>query len=160
MNGVRFVDALGSPGRFRERAANLARSGIPPEHFLTLIHPQASVSSRALVGTGSLLFSHVVVGAGAHIGAHVTVLPLSVIHHDACIGDWSIIASHVGISGRAKVGVSCYIGTGAQIIQDGAIGDGAMVGMGAIVRHPVSAESTVVGNPAVLLTREGIRYEP
>ena len=160
MSGVRFIDGLGSPAHFRQRAASLRRSGISPEDFLTVIHPQACISPRASIGPGSLVFAHVVVGAGAQIGAHVTVLPLSVIHHGAVVGDWSIIASHVGISGRAKLGESCYIGTGAQVIQDCVIGEGAMIGMGAVVRHPVSAESTVAGNPAVPLRREGFRNDP
>lgn len=155
MKGLRFVDALGSPAHFRQRQSSLSRSGVDPEEFLTLIHPQASVSPRAAIGPGCLVFSHVVVGAGARLGAHVTVLPLSVIHHDAEVGDWSIIASHVGVSGRARIGMSCYLGTGAQIIHDGSVGDGALVGMGAIVRHPVPAGVTVAGNPAVPLPPKG-----
>ncbi len=145
---ARLADALGSPTSFRRRPDIVARTEVPPERFLTLIHPRAVVSSRAAIGPGSILHPNVVIGPNAQLGMHVTVLANSVVNHDASIGDWTILTSGVNVSGQARIGTCCYLGTGSAIIHGGAVGDGALVGMGAVVIREVRAGSVVAGNPA------------
>jgi sugar O-acyltransferase (sialic acid O-acetyltransferase NeuD family) len=143
-----FVDALGSPASFHRRPSIIAQTAVPPEHFITVIHPRAVVSARASIGPGSLVYPNVVIGPNARLGMHVTVLANTVVNHDAVIGDWTILASGVNVSGRVRIGDCCYLGTGSVVIHDGAVGDGALIGMGAVVTREVASGSTVVGNPA------------
>ena len=49
---ARFINAIGSDRSYRRRAALVARTGLAPDLFATLVHPGASVSSRARLGRG------------------------------------------------------------------------------------------------------------
>jgi sugar O-acyltransferase (sialic acid O-acetyltransferase NeuD family) len=145
---ARFVNALGGPGSFTRRPTITRGTTVSDEHFETLVHPSASISSRARLGSGVLVYPNVTIGPNVHIGNHVHVLASVVVNHDAHIGDWTIIASGVSVSGRVRIGSCCYIGTGAVLKEDLVVGDGALIGMGAVVIRDVTSSSTIVGNPA------------
>jgi sugar O-acyltransferase (sialic acid O-acetyltransferase NeuD family) len=151
---ARFVDALGSPTGFLKRPAIVGRTGLSEERFETLVHPAASVSSRAQLGSGILVYPQVTIGPNVQLGNHVQVLANSVINHDTRIGQWTIVASGASISGKVRVGACCYIGTGAVLKESISVADGAMVGMGAIVIRNIQASESVVGNPARPLHRD------
>lgn len=56
-------------------------------------------------------------------------------------------------SGRpVRIGANVWVGGGAIILPGITIGDDAIIGAGSVVTRDVSAGSTVVGNPARLLT--------
>lgn len=141
-----LVDALGSPGSFRDRHRLLG--ALPDARFVTLVHPLARVSASAQIGAGSLLYPFAFVGPGVRIGRHVTILSHGAVNHDTTIGDFSILASHVALGGQVTVGASCYIGMRATVREGRRVGDEAMVGMGAVVTADVGAGVTVAGVPA------------
>jgi sugar O-acyltransferase (sialic acid O-acetyltransferase NeuD family) len=151
--GAAFVDALGGPRSFTRRPALVA--GIPPGCFVTLVHRRAHVSSHAQIGSGCLVYPHVVVGPAARIGSHVTILANVVVNHEVVIGDYSIVASAASLSGRVRIGTCCYIGAGSHIREGGLVGDGALVGIGSVVIREVPPRTVVVGNPARIL-RQGV----
>jgi hypothetical protein len=74
------------------------------------------------------------------------------------IGDFVTFAPSAQCNGNVVVDDYAYIGTGA-VIKEGTrerplvIGKGATVGMGAVVTKDVAPFTTVVGNPARLLTQ-------
>src|SRR5688572_21043653 len=146
-----FVDTLGSPRNYSRRPGIVGALGIPAGRFVTLVHPNASVSDSASIGPGSLVFAFGTVGAGARIGSHVTILPHGTISHDAIVEDWTLIATGAIVSGAARVGVCCYIGAGSTLIDGAQIGDGSLVGMGSVVVKEVPARVVVAGNPARVL---------
>src|SRR5687767_13530415 len=47
-----FVNAIGSDASFGRRREIVASSGLPQDRFATLVHPRASVSSRARLAPG------------------------------------------------------------------------------------------------------------
>ncbi|MFZ5909484.1 MAG: acetyltransferase [Chloroflexota bacterium] len=143
-----FVFGIGSPSNFRRRREILERTGLRDECFETIIHPTASISSMARIGTGTVIFQNVTVTSNVVIGRHVYVLPNSVISHDVHIGDFTCIASAACISGNVQIGESCYIGANASIRENIRIGTLSMVGMGSVVIKNVPTHSTVLGNPA------------
>lgn len=145
---AQFVDALGGPASYRRRAEIVARTGLSDDRFETLVHPLASVSSRAVLGTGCVVYPFAYVAPGARLGRHVTVLSHASIHHDTRIGDWSILASHVALAGDVTVGEHCYLGLGSRVIGGVKVGDGAMVGMGSAVLRDVPPGAVVAGSPA------------
>lgn len=146
-----FVFAIDSPKNFWKRPEILARAGLPPERFATVVHPSASVSRLARLGRGTVVFQNVTITSNATIGNHVLILPNTVVSHDDVIGDYTAIAGGVCISGGVTVGRACYIGTNASIIGNVSIGDGSLVGMGSVVLADVPGNTAVVGNPARFL---------
>lgn len=147
----RFLNGIGSPNNFWNRAQIVAEAGVPTERFETLIHPTAAVARTARLGNGVVVFPHVTIGVNAELCDHVIVLPGSVISHDSMVGAHTCVAAGVCISGGALVGNSCYVGTRSCIIGGVKIGDRSLVGMGSVVLNDVPAESVVVGNPARFL---------
>ena len=143
-----FINAIGSDRSFRDRPEVIARTGIPPDQFATIVHPLASVSPRARLGRGTSVGPGVVIGGGATIGDHVTICPGTLIGHDASIGPYSILAPGAIVSGGVRIGRTAYVGAGAMIRQRLRIGERALVGLGAVAIRDVPPDAVVVGNPA------------
>jgi sugar O-acyltransferase (sialic acid O-acetyltransferase NeuD family) len=159
----RFPDALfstwiGGTGTYLNRPRVIAELNLPPERFVTLVHPTSCVSRRARLGRGVVIYQNCTASSNVVLGDHVLVLPNSILSHDDEIGDYTLITGGVAISGSVKVGRSCYLGTNCAIHQGVTIGEGSLIGMGSVVRHDVPPYSVVVGNPARLL-REAQRPE-
>jgi sugar O-acyltransferase (sialic acid O-acetyltransferase NeuD family) len=144
----RYANALGGPRSYRHRADMLARTALTDDRFQTIVHPQAWVSSRAVLGAGCLIYPFAFIGPDVRIGRHVTILSHSSVNHACVIGDHTILAAHTALAGGVMLDDHCYVGMSASIIGDTHIGRGAMIGMGSIVRHDIPADAVVGGNPA------------
>ena len=126
----------------------MAATGLSDEHFATLIHPGACVSSRARLGPGTVVNFGASVGGEVEIGRHATLGPGCVIGHDAVIEDFAMVAPGAIVSGLVRLSRGCYVGAGAAVKQKVMVGDGALVGLGAVVVKDVPGGATEVGNPA------------
>ena len=127
---ARFVNCIGSTVTYRRRPEILARTGLPLDRFGTVIHPTASVSASAEIGPDTVLFQHVTLAAKCRLGAHVTVLPQSVVSHDCMVEDYSILAGGVSLSGAVHVERCCYLGANSAVRSRLRVGEGSLVGMG------------------------------
>lgn len=117
----------------------------------------AEIHPTAQVGDGAVLCQFTLVSANARIGRHFHLNHHGYVSHDCTIGDCVTFAPSVRCNGTIEIGDRAYIGSGAMIRQgtpDRAmrIGVEATVGMGAVVLDPVEDGSTVVGNPARVLS--------
>jgi sugar O-acyltransferase (sialic acid O-acetyltransferase NeuD family) len=105
------------------------------------------------IGEGALVSPFVTFTSNIRIGIHFHANLYSYVEHDCVIGDYVTFAPGVQCNGNVHIGDHAYVGAGA-IIRQGKpgeplrIGAGAIVGMGAVVTHDVTAGMTVVGNPA------------
>jgi sugar O-acyltransferase (sialic acid O-acetyltransferase NeuD family) len=151
-----FINAIGSDRSFRSRPAVVVRTGLRADRFATLVHPSASVSSRARLGLGDCIGFGVSVGGGARIGDHVTLCPGCIIGHDADVGDYSVIAPGAVISGFVTIGRNCYVGARAVIRPGLHIGERALLGLGAVVTRDVEVGTTVLGCPARPFSRSDL----
>ncbi len=142
----------GSPISYRERRAIIEGLGLPRERFARVIHPNAQVAARAIVGTNLLVMAGAVIGHDVVVGDHVMILPNAVVMHDGAIRDWSLIGANVTIAGLTTIGENCYIGGGVSISNKLSIGDGALIGLGSVVIRDVPAGARVAGNPARVLS--------
>ena len=148
-----FLNAIGSDRSYRKRPETIAQTNLASEKFATLIHPGASVSRRAKLGSGTCVNPGVVIAGGSTIGSHVWLGSGSVIGHDVAIADFAMIAPQAVLSGFARVEQAAYVGAGAYVRQRVTIGERALVGLGSVVIADVAAKTTVVGNPARPLVR-------
>ncbi|CAN5611872.1 N/A [soil metagenome] len=146
--GAMFINAIGSDKSFRHRGDIVRSTGLHRDNFATLIHPLAAISARALLGRGSYVCAHAWIGGEARIGDHVIVCPGAIVGHESIIDDHSVIAPGACISGAVRVGLSSYVGARAVIGPRATLAAGTLVGMGAVVIHPVVEASIMVGNPA------------
>ena len=148
-----FVNVIGSDTSYSKRPQIVATTGLGPERFATLVHPGASVSSRARLGRGAYVNYGASVGGSVSVGDHVALGPGAIVGHDSTLDDFALVAPGAVISGFCRIGRACYVGTGARIRQRVVVGEGALVGMGAVVLRDVAPGHTVVGNPARVLER-------
>jgi sugar O-acyltransferase (sialic acid O-acetyltransferase NeuD family) len=119
--------------------------------FINAIHPSATVSSFATVGTGCMILHRSVVQAGAAIGDHVIINTGSQVDHDCRVGDYVHIAPRAVLCGNVTVGEGTLVGAGAVIIPGIKVGAWAVIGAGTVVIKDVPDHSVVVGNPARIL---------
>jgi len=116
--------------------------------LLTLIeiHPGATIGKRFFIDHGN----------GVVIG------------ETALIGDDVVIYQGVTLGGTGKtrgkrhptIGNNVVIGAGAIVLGDITISDNSRIGAGAVVTKPVPQDTTVVGNPAWTIKRDGRKLGP
>jgi sugar O-acyltransferase (sialic acid O-acetyltransferase NeuD family) len=148
-----FINAIGSDASFAKRPQIISSTGLSVDRFATLVHPSASISSRAQLGRGVYANSGVSVAGNVTVGDHVALGPGCIVGHDSTIGDFSMLAPAAVISGFVRVGTACYAGAGALVKQRVTIGDRALIGMGAVVTRDVAPATVVAGCPARAMPR-------
>ncbi|QXJ21542.1 acetyltransferase [Actinomadura graeca] len=142
------VVSTGSPADYDSRRRIVARLGLPPRRYATLVHPAAWIAPSSRIGHGTVVLAQAVLTASVHVGAHVAIMPHVTLTHDDVIDDYVTIAAGARLSGGVHVRAGAYIGTGAILRQGVTIGPGALVGMGAVVLRDVPAGEVWVGSPA------------
>jgi sugar O-acyltransferase (sialic acid O-acetyltransferase NeuD family) len=145
---VRVVVCVGSPRDYAVRARLVRRLGLPEERYATVVHPTAVVSGSSVVGPGSVLLAHCVLTAAVRVGAHVAVMPQTVLTHDDVVEDFATLGSGVRLGGGVHLGRGAYIGAGALIREYVAVGAWSLVGMGSAVLHDVPPGEVWAGSPA------------
>ena len=146
--GAQAVVCVGSPRDYAVRARLVRRLGLPPHQYATVVHPGAAVAAGCTVGPGSVLLAHAVLTAAVRVGAHVAVMPQTVLTHDDVVGDFATIASGVRLGGGVRVGRGAYVGAGALVREYARIGDWSLLGMGSTVLGDVPPGEVWVGSPA------------
>ncbi len=117
---------------------------------------------EVLIAEGSILCPFVTLTSNIQIGKSFHANIYSYVAHDCIIGDYVTFAPSVKCNGNVLIEDHVYVGTGA-IIKQGKpnkpliIGKGAVIGAGAFVTKDVPAGITVIGSPAVKLSRESLR---
>ncbi|WP_256013249.1 acetyltransferase [Desertivirga xinjiangensis] len=119
--------------------------------FCSLIHPKACLSSRTIIGEGTVVVGGATINIDARIGRHVIINTNSSVGHDCEIGDFVHIGPNVALAGNVKVGEGTHIGLGAAVIQGVSIGKWCVIGAGSVVIKDVPDGAMVVGNPARII---------
>jgi len=117
----------------------------------TLVHPNASVSASAQLGTGTVVMAQAAINPGAKIGKGVVVNTAAVVDHDVEIGDFAHVAPNAAMGGASRLGTLSQLSMGAVIIQCVTVGERTVVGAGAVVVRTLPDGVVALGVPARIL---------
>lgn len=123
---------------------------VGPARLPTLVHPSASVSHLATLGTGTAVLQNAVVGSGAVIGVGCLINSGSVVEHECHLAEFSSTAPLSALGGRVKVGKRSAIGIGAVLKHGIAIGEDAVVGAASYVHKDLPSRVVAFGSPATV----------
>lgn len=116
--------------------------------FTTCVHPNAIISTTAVLAEGVQVMAGAIVQPYAQIGKNTIVNTGVIIEHDCVIGSHVHIAPGTTLSGNVQIGDGSHIGTGSSIIQGVTIGKNTLIGAGAVVISNIGTEKKVFGVPA------------
>jgi len=117
-------------------------------HFVTVVHPTASIDEGVSIGPGSVILAGAVIQTDAIVGAHVIVNILATVAHDNRLGDFVHLSAGVNLGGGVEVQTGALLGLGAVVIPGQVVGAWSTVGAGSVVIQSVDERSTVFGSPA------------
>jgi sugar O-acyltransferase (sialic acid O-acetyltransferase NeuD family) len=144
----KFIIGVGSTGNNGHRShlfRKILEIGLQP---VTIIHPTAVISPRAVIGGGTAILPRAIVNNQAQIGENVIINSGAIIEHDCVVGDHCHVASGACLSGGVRVGSGSFIGAGASVIQNIRIGRGCVIGAGAAVVRDIPDQRVAMGVPA------------
>jgi len=116
--------------------------------LISVIHPNATVSSYAGLGVGTVVFAGAVINIGARLGQAVIINTGATVDHDSNLADGVHISPGAHLAGGVQIGETSWVGIGAAVREGIVIGERVRIGAGAVVVKPVDDGLTVVGNPA------------
>ncbi len=116
--------------------------------IVSIVHPSATVSPNASIGSGSVILAQSAVNIGSRLGLGCIVNTGATIDHDCELGDGVHVSPGAHLAGNVSVGARAWIGIGAAVREGVKIGADVVVGAGAAVIDNVAVCTTVVGVPA------------
>jgi len=146
--GARVALGIANSRQLGIRGEIAARLELPDAGWLTYVHPSATVSARASLGPGCVIYPGARIAANAHLDRLALVYYNAVVHHDAVVGEGAVLCAGVLLAGGVVVEEGAYLGIGCVVREGVRIGRRALVGMGAVVTRDVSAGARVAGVPA------------
>lgn len=142
------VVCTGNPGNYFSRKRLVRRLPVDADRFATIVHPGAWLAPTTEIGRGSVVLAGVVTTAAVTIGAHVAVMPATVLTHGDEVDDYVTFAAGVRLGGDVSIGEGAYVGSGAMVRERRRVGAWALVGMGSVVTHDVPTGEVWAGIPA------------
>lgn len=137
--------AVGEPSAREVLFQKVSAAGIT---FATLIDPTSLISSRSIIGEGTIVCEFSSIHHGVRLGKNCLIQPYVDIGHDIIVGNHCVFSSHAAPGGNSVFGDRVYIGMQASLKEKLHIGSDVTVAMGAAVFRDVLDNSVVVGNPA------------
>ena len=139
------IVAIGDNAGRAAVAAHLDQHGW---HFVSAIHPRASIGRGVKICPGSVVMAGCVVNADAYLGGQVIINTGATVDHDCRIEDAAHIAPGCHLCGGVRVGQGSLLGAGSTVTPGVRIGNRVIVGAGSTVIRDVADEARVSGSPA------------
>lgn len=122
---------------------------------VSIIHPSASVSAHSSIGEGTVVMAGARINVGARTGEACIINTGATVDHDCILAEAVHICPGAHLAGNVEIGPRTWFGIGAVARQGIKIGANSMIGAGSVVIRDVPDNSTVAGNPATELRRQG-----
>ena len=145
--------AFGAAGPSDRRAYVAEQFTAAGRRFATVVHPQAVVSTTAVIGAGTFINAGAVVQTGARIAEHALVNSGAIVEHDVRLGAHVLLAPGAVVGGGAFIGSRTFVGMRAAVRDHVRVGARVTIGMGAAVVHDLGDDVVAVGVPARLVPR-------
>lgn len=116
--------------------------------FATIVHPLASVSPSAKIGTGTYVAELAAVRTGVTVGEGVVLQAGCVVSHDSTVDDFASFGPNAAAASKVTIGRRTMVGVGASIVPSVTIGEDCTVAAGAVVFRNCGEGRTLLGNPA------------
>ena len=113
-------------------------------HVISVIAPDAAVSSYATIKEGTVVFYNAVIEADAKIGTGCIITANTTVNHDAIIEDYCLIYSNSVIRPNALVGSMSRIGSNCTVAFNTKIKAGSDIEDGSVI-NPSDEYSFEVG---------------
>lgn len=145
-----FFVAIGDNYIRQEKFFQLEHASLP---IVSVVHPAAVISKQSKVGLGTFIAAGAIVNIDANIGDFSVINTAAVIEHDCYLGAACHISPSASLAGGVVVGARSWVGINATVRQLVKIGDDVIIGAGSVVVNDVQSGTTVVGNPARILSK-------
>jgi sugar O-acyltransferase (sialic acid O-acetyltransferase NeuD family) len=133
---------------------NLARQRLAEKcvaygaELATLVHPTASISTSAQLGTGTVVMAQASVNPNARIGRGAIVNTGAVVEHDVVVGEYAHVAPHATMGGASSLGDCSFLALNATVLQCVRVGSHSIVGAGAVAIRDIPDHVVAFGVPA------------
>ena len=111
--------------------------------FTNIIHPMASISPSAKMGTGNLFYATAIIGPKVTIGNFNLLNAGICLGHHTVIGDNNVLCPRTTLSGYTKIGNNNLFGSNVSSLPGLVIGSSNVVSAGIILDKNVSDNSTI-----------------
>jgi len=152
-SGARLALGIANSRQLGIRGEVAGRLGVADAAWLTYVHRAATVSARASLGPGSLVYPGARIATNARLERVALVYYNAVVHHDVVLGEGAVLCAGALLAGGVVVEEGAYLGIGCVVREGVRVGRRALVGMGATVTRDVAAGAVVAGVPARPLSR-------
>jgi len=143
-----FDACIPAVGEARLRLSLLDRARTAGFEIPAVMHPQATVSAHAHIGTGSFVAAGAVVSIGSDIGRGCIINTGATVDHDCRLAAGVHVCPGAHLAGNVEIGECTWFGIGAVARQGVRIGADATVGAGAVCLENVRDRAVVTGAPA------------
>jgi len=116
--------------------------------LLTIVHPQANVSTSVYIGEGSFVNVRAVLMPDVSCEKCCIFNTAVIIEHDCVLGEYVHIAPGCILCGNVHVGDYTLIGAGTVVNPNIRIGKNVIIGSGSVVTQDVADGLVVAGAPA------------
>src|SRR5690606_15388104 len=83
--------------------------------FISAIHPNANISPRAVIDSGTVIMAGASINSDVKIGKQVIINTNASVDHDCVIGDFVHLSPNVALGGDVQVGEGTHIGIGTCV---------------------------------------------
>ena len=115
---------------------------------VTLIHPDAVIGRRVIIGKGTVVMAGAIINTDTVIGDGCIINTAASVDHDCFVDDYSHIAVGAHLCGTVHIGRSTWVGAGVIVSNNIIVCNNCMVGTGAVVISNIDVPGTYVGVPA------------
>lgn len=139
-----YVVGIGAPSVRAGIAERFDAAGL---RAATLIHPSARLGSGVSVAGGAVICTGALISTEVVLGRHCHINPGAVIGHDTRLGDFVSVNPNATVSGACHVKDRTLVGAGAVVLERLTVGSDATIGAAACVTRDVPDRSLVKGVP-------------